>query len=148
MATPQHSRLDEYRDQAEKLSDELISEIPAALVGTTGALNSRMTLSADISEHGGTDAPAWWSVDRSVSPAPAADAAKDAAAAMAAHLVSDGWSEKNVRSDGERTVDGYRKDGWYTEIAWYATVPGKAEALDIAIVSPQTVRGDHDDLRS
>lgn len=143
MSPPQHSRLDDYRAQAEKLSDELIATIPATLAGTTGALNSRMTLGADISSHEDADAPAWWNVDRSVTPAPVANAAKDVAAAMAAHLTAGGWSEKNVRADGERTVDGYRKDGWYVEIAWYSTAPGKAEALDLAIVSPQTVRGDH-----
>ncbi|GAA3031218.1 hypothetical protein [Microbacterium dextranolyticum] len=78
-----------------------------------------------------------------MTPAPVANAAKDAAAAIAAHLTADGWTEKLVRSDDERTVGGFRKDGWYTDIAWYATVAGKAEALDLAIVSPETVRGDH-----
>ena len=62
---------------------------------------------------------------------------------LGAHLKADGWSEKRVRVTGDRTVDGCRKDDWYAEIAWYATVAGKAEALDITIVSPVTVRGDH-----
>lgn len=143
MSAPQHSQLDDYRGQAERLTGELIAAIPAELAGSTGMLNSRMTLGADISSHEGAGAPAWWSVDLSVTPAPVANAARDAAAAMAAHLTADGWTEKLVRADDERTVDGFRKDGWYTEIAWYATVAGRAEALDLAIVSPETVRGDH-----
>ncbi|GAA3031211.1 hypothetical protein GCM10010462_17740 [Microbacterium dextranolyticum] len=52
-STPPQSRLDDYRGQAERLSGELIAAIPAELAGSTGVLNSRMTLGADISSHEG-----------------------------------------------------------------------------------------------
>lgn len=136
------SRLGDYRTQAEQISDDLVAAVPAELGAQPGLLDSRMTLGADISAHDGPSAPAWWTVDRSITAAPIADAAKDAAAAIGAHLAAEGWTQGSVRENGERTVEGYRKDDWYTEVARYATVPGKAEVVDLTIVSPQTVRGD------
>lgn len=142
---PADSRLDEFQTQAEHLSDELISAVPTELEPVPGAVESDMRIGDTESGQESPSDPAWWQVQVYVPVKDASGSSDAAAAAMTAHLEAAGWSSKEVRvtDDGARTVDGFRKDSWYIELGHYESAPGKAELVEITIVSPPTVRGDH-----
>ena len=81
---------------------------------------------------------------------PVQDAASEAITAVTGSLAQEGWSSSRVReTDGGQTVtDGFRRDDWYLEISWSRSRPGAVERFDIFVISPNTVRGDHDGLTS
>ncbi len=81
---------------------------------------------------------------------PVQDAATEAITAVTGSLAQEGWSSSRVReTDGGQTVtDGFRRDDWYLEISWSRSRPGAVERFDIFVISPNTVRGDHDGLTS
>lgn len=143
----EESRLDEFRDRSEQLMDELLDTIPADLAPETGLIDSAVRIGDTQSAEDKPSDPAWWQTSTAVNFANVTDASVTAAAVLAEHLTSDGWSQEHVRtsSDGESTADGFRHDGWYVEVTRYETVAGKAELLQLLIVSPDTVRGDHAD---
>lgn len=81
---------------------------------------------------------------------PVQDAASEAITAVTGSLAQEGWSSSRVReTDGGQTVtDGFGRDDWYLEISWSQSRPGAVERFDIFVISPNTVRGDHDGLTS
>lgn len=141
----EESRLDEFRESAEQLTHELIDTIPADLAPEAGFIDSAVRIGDTESAEDKPSDPAWWQTSTAINFANVTDASLTAAAALAEHLTSDGWSQEHVRtsSDGESTADGFRHDGWYVEVTRYETVAGKAELLQLLVVSPGTVHGDH-----
>ncbi|MGV2900663.1 hypothetical protein ACNPM4_03215 [Microbacterium sp. AGC62] len=149
--TPE-SRLDEYQEKADALAMSVVGLIPEELQPVMdGDLRSEGTapLNGVTSERRPQDV-AWWESQANVSLIAKENAAADAIVAVTDALEADGWTTKRVdETDGGETItDGFRRDGWYIEIAWTRTVPGKVERFDISVVSPNTVRGDHDDIYS
>lgn len=134
MAT--ESRLDEYRVEAERLSEEL-----AGLVASDGDDIVDSAARSDV----GTDPsdPAWWQVSRTIDLGVVTDASADAARTVSESLTSDGWTSERVRetAGGTRIADGFRRDEWYVEVTWVTSEEGKSEPLEIVVVSPTTTRG-------
>lgn len=143
--TPE-SRLDEYQTEADRLLSETVALIPADLDPESGFSESEPRYAPAEGAASASD-PAWWQARESLNLAAETDASADAAAAIAAGLTGDGWSESKVRETegGARITDGYRKDldggEWYIEVTWVQTRPEMAEVVEVLVVSPQTVRG-------
>lgn len=133
------SRLDEYRVEAERLSEQLAAAVPADLIEAEAIVESavRHDVGADAAS------PAWWQVRRVMRLIEEQDASAVAAESVAAVLIGDGWDQSRVREseEGRRIVDGYRKDDWYVELTWITTEPGMAEAFSTLVVSPTTTLG-------
>ncbi|GAA5033874.1 hypothetical protein ACFQRL_15320 [Microbacterium fluvii] len=144
------SKLDDFRVEAERLTDDLTAQIAAdaidEIVGTESQARYGDTNSA---EQKPTD-PAWWQVYRTINLVSEPDASATAASAISDHLAADGWTEERVREteEGRRIADGFRKDTddgqWYIEVTWVTTAPEMAETIELTVVSPETVRGDAD----
>jgi hypothetical protein len=141
------SRLDEYRAEADRLLAETVALIPQQLAPESGFSESEPRFGPTEGTAAPSD-PAWWQARDSLNLAAQADASADAAATIAAELTGDGWAASRVRETegGARLTDGFRKelDGqkWYIEVTWVTSRPGKAEVVEVLVVSPQTVRGD------
>ncbi|MFJ2503210.1 hypothetical protein [Microbacterium sp. NPDC087592] len=149
--TPE-SRLDEYQEKADALAMSVVGLIPEELQPVMdGDLRSEGTapLNGVTSERRPQDV-AWWQTRADVHLVARENAAAEAIEAVSDALEADGWSIERVReTDGGETVtDGFRRGEWYMEIAWTRSVPGHVERFDISVVSPNTVRGDHDDIYS
>lgn len=143
------SRLDEYHTEADLILAETVELIPAELVDNVGFAESEPRFGATEGTPAPSD-PAWWQAYEGINLVATADASADAAEAIANGLGSDGWRDGRVREteDGARIADGYRKEidgaNWYIEVTWVTTRAGKAEVIEVLVVSPQTVRGDND----
>ncbi|WP_136028529.1 hypothetical protein [Microbacterium sp. PF5] len=150
--TTDESRLDEYRTEAEALADEMVGMIPAELAPTTApdVESSGRMVQNPVSADPSPDDQVWWQVDVYVEPVQRAAASEDAAKAIAAGLLDDGWEHTDARETGEgrRTADAYVKDDWYVEVTWVRTEEGKFETVELSVLSPRTTRGDHDEIRS
>lgn len=149
---PADSRLDEYRTTAQDIAARIVGLIPAELEPTSDAATQSRgvaPLNGVTSKTSPRDT-ARWEVRAFVRLADREGSAAAAIAAVTRALEDDGWASSRVReTGGGRTVtDGFRRDGWYVEIAWSRSEPGTAERFDIFVVSPDTVRGDHEELRS
>lgn len=146
------SRLDEYQGKAEALAEEIVGMIPAELAPTTTPeVESRgRMLQNPVSAEPSADDAVWWQVDTYVEPVQRDGASEDAAAAIATQLLADGWEHTDARetSEGRRTADAYGKDDWYVEVTWVRSEEGKYETIEIGVLSPKTIRGDHDEIHS
>ena len=146
------SRLDEYQVKAEELAADIVGKIPADLAPSTPPdVESRgRTLQNPVSAEPSPEDSVWWQVDTYVEPVQRDGASEDAAKAIAADLLADGWEHTDVRetSEGRRTADAYDKGGWYVEVTWVRSEEGKYETIEIGVFSPTTTRGDHDDIHS
>jgi hypothetical protein len=149
--TPE-SRLDEYKAESETLAMSVVELIPVDL---EPALDTELESRGQAPQNGVTAEkrpgdPAWWQARAYVSLVEWEGAAAEAIAAVTEAMKSDGWTVERVRETGEgRTItDGFRRDDWYVEIAWVKSEPGKVERFDISVVSPTTVRGDHEGISS
>ncbi len=149
--TPE-SRLDEYKKESESIAMSVVGLIPADLEPT---LDTELDSRGQAPQNGAStekrpDDEAWWQTQAFVSLVEREGAAAEAIVAVTEAMKSDGWKVERVRETGEgRTVtEGFRRDDWYVEIAWVRSEPGKVERFDISVVSPTTVRGDHDDISS
>lgn len=142
------SRLDDYRTEADRLLRETVALIPEELAAESGFSESEPRFGPTEGPAAASD-PAWWQARDTLNLAARTDAAADAAAAISAALTDDGWTASRVRETdgGARIADGFRKDlegaQWYIEVTWVTSRPGKAEVVEVLVVSPQTVRGDH-----
>ncbi|WP_149084395.1 MULTISPECIES: hypothetical protein [Microbacterium] len=150
--TTDDSRIDEYQTEAEALADEMVALIPADLAPATEPdVESRGRMVQNpVSADPSPDDSVWWQVDVYVEPVQRAAASEDAASAIAAGLLADGWEHTDARETGEgrRTADAYTKDDWYVEVTWVRSEEGKFETVELSVLSPQTTRGDHDEIRS
>ena len=149
--TPE-SRLDEYKSESEALAMKVVELIPAELEPT---LDTELESRGQAPQNGVTSEkrpsdPAWWQTQAYVSLAAREGAAAEAIAAVTEAMEAEGWTVERVREtgDGRTVTDGFRRDDWYVEIAWVKSAPGKVERFDISVVSPTTVRGDHDEISS
>ncbi|MDE0545174.1 hypothetical protein [Microbacterium sp. C7(2022)] len=144
------SKLDEYHAEADRIVAETVALIPPELIDNVGFSESEPRSGAAILGTDDPNDPAWWQAREDLNLVSETDASADAAAAIASGLNADGWRESRVRmtQEGARIADGFRKDldgeGWYIEVTWVMTRPDKAEVIEVLVVSPQTVRGDHD----
>lgn len=146
------SRIDEYQKTAEDLVTHVVQLIPSDLQPVQDAA----TDSRGVAPQNGVTAQkrpqdtARWEVRTYLALANRQDAASEAITAVTGSLAQEGWSSSRVReTDGGQTVtDGFRRDDWYLEISWSRSRPGAVERFDIFVVSPNTVRGDHDGLTS
>ncbi len=146
------SRLDEYQVKAEALAEEIVGMIPADLApSTTPDVESRgRMLQNPVSAEPSADDSVWWQVDTYVEPVQRDGASEEAAKAIAAQLLADGWEHTDARetSEGRRTADAYGKDARVTEVTWVRSEEGKYETIEIGVLSPKTTRGDHDEIHS
>lgn len=146
------SRLDEYRKTAEELAAHVVQLIPSDLTPTADAPMD----SHGVAPQNGVSAQprpqdtARWEVRTYIALIARQDAAASAIDAVTRSLEQEGWTSSRVReTGGGRTVtDGFRRDDWYVEISWTRSERGAVERFDIFVVSPDTVRGDHNGLRS
>ena len=146
------SRLDEYQVKAEELAADIVGMIPADLAPTTPPdVESRgRMLQNPVSAESSAQDSVWWQVDTYVEPVQRDGSSEDAARAIAAELLADGWEHTDARetSEGRRTADAYGKEDWYVEVTWVRSEEGKYETIEIGVLSPQTTRGDHDEIHS
>lgn len=133
------SRLDEYHAEAEALSQRLEDAVPADLVAGPSIVDSAVR--SDVSP--GPADPAWWQVWRIMDLVEEQDASARAAEAVSDVLTDEGWAYSRVRETdgGTRFAEGFRRDGWYVEVTWVASIEGKAEPLEITVASPVTTYG-------
>ncbi|MGV2900661.1 hypothetical protein ACNPM4_03205 [Microbacterium sp. AGC62] len=73
-----------------------------------------------------------------------------ASRALVDGMAADGWEHERVRetSESQLVTEGFHRDDWYVEVVWVTAASGLHEAIDIRVLSPKTVRGDHDEIRS
>lgn len=141
------SRLDEYRAEVDRIMADTVALVPAELVAEVGFSESEPRFGPTEAAPAASD-PAWWQALESLVLVDETDASADAAAVVRDALTSDGWTPSRVRETegGIRITDGYRteREGgeWYIELTWVATAPGRAEVLEVLVVSPMTVRGE------
>ena len=141
------SRLDAFQQRAELITQEIAASIPEELVEATPVIDSQGRLAQSSGDTPQT--PAWWEVSASVDVVEAAGASESAATAVGDALVAAGWTAAGESgSDPLFQTDGYRRDGWSVTISWVRSEPGIIEDLGILVVSPDTVRGDHDEIHS
>jgi hypothetical protein len=146
------SRLDEFQADGDALALEIIELVPEEL---------EATLDGELDSHGvapqngvfpgkRANDSAYWSVRAYASLIARDGASAEAIVAVTEAMVADGWTACRVRevAQGLTVVDGFHRDGWYVEIAWVRSRPGHVERFDIWVVSPRTVRGDHDEISS
>lgn len=148
-AVPVESRLDDYRSEGEAISQQIVTSIPNALVAEVDPdVDSKGRLAQSSGDTPQT--PAWWEVSTSVDLVEEPGTSEQAATAVADSLVADGWTkaEEKGSSDPVYQTDEYRRDGWYATISWVRSAPNIVEDLGVLVVSPDTVRGDHDDVSS
>ena len=152
MTTEVDSRVDEYRAEAEALADEVVALIPADLAPPSAPdVESRGRMVQNpVSADPSPEDSVWWQVDVYVEPVQRPAASEDAATAIAAGLRDDGWEHTDARKtdEGRRTADAWSKDDWYVEVTWVRSEEGKYETVEIAVLSPRTMRGDHDEIHS
>ena len=151
-AVAPESRLDEYKKDGEALAMSVVDFIPTEL---EPKLDTELDSRGQVPQNGVTTEkrpsdPAWWQVQAYVSLVEREGASAQAIAAVTEAMEAEGWTVERVRETGEgRTItDGFRRDDWYVEIAWVRSESGNVERFDISVVSPTTVRGDHDDISS
>lgn len=143
------SRLDDFRSEGEAISQEIVESIPDALVAQADSdLDSTGRLAPSSGDTPQT--PAWWEVSTTVDLVEEPTTSEQAATAVADALVADGWTKAQEKgsSDPVYQTDEYRRDGWYVSISWVLSAPDIVEDLGVLVVSPDTVRGDHDDISS
>lgn len=131
---------EEFRAEAEALSERLGAEVPAELIVGDVVADSTMG-------YGSASGPAdsiWWNADRGFNLVDAPGASQQAAEAVRVILDDEGWQHErgidNENGSGA-VVDEFRLDGWYVELAWVKTTEGRAETLSIGVTSPATTRG-------
>jgi hypothetical protein len=138
--TVTESRNEEYRAEAEALSDRLLARVPADRI--EGDVFTSITMSSPPQTLGSGDA-IWWNVDRELQLVDEPDVSARTAELVADALLDEGWTYRRAREmeRGARIADGYRLDGWYVELQWTVTGMGNAESLTILVTSPATPRG-------
>ncbi len=142
------SRLDDFRSEGEAIADQIVTSIPETLVAQGGSdLGSKGRLAPSSGNTPQT--PAWWEVETTVDLVEEPTTSEQAAAAVGDALVSDGWTKaEKGSSDPVYQTDEYRRDGWYVSVSWVRSQPDIVEDLGVLVVSPDTVRGDHDEISS
>jgi len=138
--TVTESRNEEYRAEAEALSDRLLALVPVDRIH--GDVVTSITMSSPPQSSGPNDV-IWWNVDRYLQLVDEPDVSARAAELVADALIDEGWTYRRAREmeRGARIADGYRRDGWYVELQWTVTGMGDVEALTILVTSPSTARG-------
>lgn len=143
------SRLDEFQAESESISQQIVEAVPAMVVAEEDLrVDSGGQLAPSMGD--GPQTPAWWQVRTSVPVLNEPEASETAAIAVGAMLIDEGWAkaEESGSDNPVYKTDEYRRDGWYVQVGWIRSDPKTVESLRILIVSPQTVRGDHDELSS
>lgn len=143
------SRLDEFRAEGEAISQQVVESIPAAVIADEAPDSaSAGRLAQSMGDTPQT--PAWWEVKTSVVMLEEPAASETAATAIETALVDDGWkkAEESGSPDPVYKTDEYRRDGWYVRVAWVRSTPKTIESLRVLVVSPDTIRGDHDEIHS
>lgn len=147
-AVSAESRLDEFRAEGEAISHQIVESIPTEVIAEGPDTDSRGQLAPSMGQTPQT--PAWWQVDTFVDLVNEPAASETAATAVESALVDDGWvkAEERGSSDPVYKSDEYRRDGWYVAVGWVRSDPSTVESFSILVVSPDTVRGDHEDVYS
>ena len=143
------SRLDEFQAEGESISQQIVEAVPETVVAEEDLrVDSGGQLAPSMGD--GPQTPAWWQARTSVPVVNEPVASETAATAVGAMLIDEGWAkaEEPGSDNPVYKTDEYRRDGWYVQVGWIRSDPKTVESLRILIVSPQTVRGDHDDLSS
>lgn len=138
--TVTESRNEEYRTQAEALSERLGAQVPTELIVGDVIANSTMGYG---STSGAADA-IWWNADRGFNLVDEPGASQRAAEAVRVLLDDEGWRHERDVDDENGSgavIDEFRLGGWYVELAWMKTTEGRAETLSIGVTSPATTRG-------
>ncbi|MFB8189417.1 hypothetical protein ACFC14_08825 [Microbacterium sp. NPDC055988] len=146
------SRLDDYKIEAEERVAEIVELIPGELQPSpvqTLDSSGRM-LQNPISADPSPNDSVWWQVDANVELGSGPGSSERASTALVDGMTADGWEHERVRetSEGRLVTEGFRRDDWYVEVVWVTAASGLHEAIDIRVLSPKTVRGDHDEIRS
>lgn len=143
------SRLDEFQAEGEAISQQIVEAVPVEVIAEgSPRTESKGRLAPSMGQTPRT--PAWWEVNTSVNIVNEPAASETAATAVGSALVDDGWvkAEERGSSDPVYKSDEYRRDGWYVAVGWIRSEPGTVESLRVLVVSPDTVRGDHEDVYS
>ncbi|WP_127818926.1 hypothetical protein [Microbacterium sp. CPCC 204701] len=144
---PEESRLDEFRSEAERLLADTVAVVPEELIAERAFSESEPRFGPTEGAPTPAD-PAWWQAREDLNLIAETDASARAFDAVSGHLSAEGWTQSRVREVDGWVTDGFRQEldsgDWYIEVTWVPSAPGLAEILGVLVVSPQTVRGDHD----
>lgn len=146
------SKVDEYHADAEELATEVVGLIPVGFDPQTppDLQSYGRTLQKPMSSEQSPNDSVWWQVEAYVELAPRPGSSEASAQVLLDALVDEGWDHKRARetAQGRVITEGFHRDGWYLEVVWVTKDSGLAETIEVLVVSPNTTRGDHDEIYS
>lgn len=146
------SRLDEYKAEGEALAGRMTEMIPADLAPVMPhELDSRgRMLQNPVSADPSPNDSAWWQVDAYVELVQEPGASEQAGEAIVAAMADDGWAHSQIsqRSNESYVTQRLRKGEWTVEVSWSLPASEMFQTVSFVVRSPDTTRGDHDEIHS
>lgn len=144
------SNLADYRTETESLHAELVEQIPDEVVAADPIVESEVRYGTESGAGDDASSPAWWQITDFQTLINAPGTSESTAGALGEYLVAEGWSQERAARTGGAgpgVTDQYRRSseeggGWFIEIGYAPTTQGRAETLQIVLVSPTTTRGE------